>query len=86
MKRSTDKLSSDKSMTEADVLFSFKRYFINNVDSYHGDYILKEVSKVLEKNATESVKQYSQTVLGEDAVDMGLPSPPEQPYEIIGKK
>ncbi|XP_045513960.1 adenylate kinase 7-like isoform X1 [Pieris brassicae] len=85
MKKSMEKLSSDKSLSEADVLFSFKRYFINNVDSYHGESILKEVSKILEKNATESVKQSSQTmVLGEDAVDMGPAPPPEQPYEIFG--
>ncbi|CAK1553644.1 unnamed protein product [Leptosia nina] len=84
MKKSMEKLSSERSCSEAEVLFSYKRYFINNVDSYHGEYILNEVSKVLDKNATESVKQPSQTVLGEDAVDILPPPPPEQPYEIIG--
>ncbi|XP_045493648.1 adenylate kinase 7-like isoform X1 [Colias croceus] len=83
MKRSMDKISSEKSTSESDVLFSFKRYFMNNVDSYQGEYILKEVSKVLEKNATESVKQSSQTVFGEE-VDIALAPPPEQFYEIIG--
>ncbi|XP_038210514.1 adenylate kinase 7-like [Zerene cesonia] len=83
MKRSMDKISSEKSTSETDVLFSFKRYFMNNVDSYQGEYILKEVSKVLEKNATESVKQSSQTVFGEE-VDIALAPQPEQFYEIIG--
>lgn len=81
MPRSSETLSS-KSSTELERLFSYKRYFLNNLDSYNGQYILKELSKVLEKNE-ESIKQTSQTVVGED-VEVLLPLPPEQPYEIIG--
>ncbi|XP_034824612.2 uncharacterized protein yrt [Maniola hyperantus] len=52
--------------------------------SYHGEHYLKEMSKVLVKNAAvESTKQSSQTFIGEDA-DPVTPLPPEQPYEIIG--
>ncbi|XP_049866241.1 adenylate kinase 7-like [Pectinophora gossypiella] len=63
--------------------FSFKRYFINNLDSYHGKYILAEVSKVLEKNQAVSEKGSMRSILGEDAEPLP-PPPPEQPYEIIG--
>ncbi|XP_028179094.1 adenylate kinase 7-like [Ostrinia furnacalis] len=83
MKKSMDKISSDKSTSELETLFSFKRYYINNLDSYHGEYILKEVSKVLEKNAVVSTRETSQTVVGED-MEPAAPPPPEQLYEIIG--
>ncbi|XP_063839606.1 adenylate kinase 7-like [Ostrinia nubilalis] len=83
MKKSMDKISSDKSTSELETLFSFKRYYINNLDSYHGEYILKEVSKVLEKNAVVSTRETSQTVVGED-MEPAAPPPPEQQYEIIG--
>lgn len=79
-----DKGSSDKSMSETENLFSFKRYFMNNLDSYHGEYILKEISKVLEKNAALSTRETSQTIVGEDA-EPAVPPPPEQLYEIIGR-
>lgn len=82
MKKSVERVSSDKSSSESGHLFSFKRYFVNNLDSYHGEYFLKEMSKILEKNAIAS-RETSQTIMGED-VDIGLP-PPEQLYEIIGK-
>ncbi|XP_050682213.1 adenylate kinase 7-like isoform X2 [Leptidea sinapis] len=78
-----DKMSSEKSTTESDVLFSFKRYFVNNVDSYQGEYILREVSKVVEKNVRESVKESTHSLMGEDAVITGS-VPIEHPYEIIG--
>ncbi|KAL0840428.1 hypothetical protein ABMA28_015683 [Loxostege sticticalis] len=83
MKKSIEKISSDKSTSELETLFSFKRYYINNLDSYHGEYILKEVSKVLEKNAAISTRDTSQTVVGED-MEPAIPQPPEQLYEIIG--
>lgn len=83
MKKSMEKISSDKSTSELETLFSFKRYYINNLDSYHGEYILKEVSKVLEKNAAISTRDTSQTVVGED-MEPAIPQPPEQLYEIIG--
>ncbi|CAH2107413.1 unnamed protein product [Euphydryas editha] len=76
-------MSSEKSSSNIQQLFSFKRYFINNLDSYHGEYILKEMSKVLEQNATASNKQSSQTIIGEDIESLSQ-HPPEQPYEIIG--
>ncbi|XP_030023448.2 adenylate kinase 7 [Manduca sexta] len=82
MKKSMEKVSSDRSSSELDNLFSFKRYFINNIDSYHGEYVVKEVAKILEKNVI-STQPTSQTIMGED-VEVPLPSPPEQPYEIIG--
>ncbi|KAJ0179940.1 hypothetical protein K1T71_004531 [Dendrolimus kikuchii] len=82
MKKSIEKLSSSKSSTELESLFSNKRYFLNNLDSYNGQYLLKELSKVLEKNV-ESTKQTSQTVVGED-VEMSPPPLPEQSHEIIG--
>lgn len=74
---------SDKSTSESENLFSYKRYFMNNLDSYHGEYILKEISKVLEKNAVLSTKESLQTVVAEDAEPLP-PPPPEQLYEIIG--
>lgn len=83
MKKSVERVSSDKSSSESGNQFSFKRYFVNNLDSYHGEYVLKELSKVLEKNVVAS-RETSQTVMDED-VDIGAPPPPEQPYEIIGK-
>lgn len=84
MKKSVEKILSDHS-SETDLLFSFKRYFINNLDSYHGEYVLQEVTKVLEHNVNNQAKQPSQaSVAGEDGGY--LPPPPlEQPYEIIGK-
>ncbi|CAG9560394.1 unnamed protein product [Danaus chrysippus] len=82
MKKSVEKLSSDKSSSITESLFSFKRYFINNLDSYHGEYVLREVSKVLQKNA-ESTQQSSAIAVGED-VDFLPQVVPEQPYEIIG--
>ncbi|KAJ8732098.1 hypothetical protein PYW08_014828 [Mythimna loreyi] len=81
MKRSTDKISSDKSSEDLGNVFSFKRYFINNLDSYHGEFLVKEVMKLItEKNAASAPP--SLTLLGEDAV-LDVPEP-EQPYEIIG--
>ncbi|CAG9785119.1 unnamed protein product [Diatraea saccharalis] len=76
-------MSSDKSQSEAENMLSFKRYFINNLDSYHGEYVLRELSKVLEKNAELSTKPTSITILAEDA-EPTAPRPPEQLYEIIG--
>lgn len=76
-------MSSERSSSNYDFQFSSKRYFINNLDSYNGEYILKEMSNVLEQNATESNKHSSQTMLGEG--DVMSPSAPVQPYEIIGK-
>ncbi|XP_073951884.1 adenylate kinase 7-like [Choristoneura fumiferana] len=81
MKKSTEKISSDSS-SEAEVQFSFKRYFINNLDSYHGEQILREMSKVLEKNVVPT-RDTSMTVVAEDAEPLP-PPPPELPYEIIG--
>lgn len=67
---------------EAEKLFSFKRYFINNADSYHGLSVLSEVSKVLDKNASPPI--VSDNVVGEDATPR--PTPPlELPYEIYGE-
>lgn len=73
---------SDKYL-EAEKLFSFKRYFMNNADSYHGLSVLNEVSKVLLRNV--SPPSVSDTIVGED-VTPRPPPPPELPYEIYGKK
>ncbi|XP_059062153.1 adenylate kinase 7-like isoform X2 [Achroia grisella] len=83
MKKSLEKVSSDRSSSEPGNLFSFKRYFINNLDSYHGEYVLKEFSKMLDKNLVASSRESSLTAVGEDAEPLLRP-PPEQPYEIIG--
>ncbi|KAH9644244.1 hypothetical protein HF086_003743 [Spodoptera exigua] len=83
MKKSIDKLSSDKSSIDLTTMYSHKRYFINNLDSYHGEYFVKEVAKVFEKNNVASTRDTSQSLLGED-VALSEPPPPEQPYEIIG--
>ncbi|XP_026328689.1 adenylate kinase 7-like [Hyposmocoma kahamanoa] len=64
---------------EMEKLFSFKRYFMNNADSYHGMCVLSEVSKILAKNAIPP--SVSDTVVGEDAPPRP-PLPPEFPYEI----
>ncbi|XP_047527068.1 adenylate kinase 7-like [Vanessa atalanta] len=76
-------MSSEKSLSNILQLFSYKRYFINNLDSYHGEYVLKEISKVLEQNANASNKHSSQVMLGEDVESISQ-APPEEPYEIIG--
>lgn len=82
MKKSTEKLSSEDSSENLDNVFSFKRYFINNLDSYHGEYLLNEVSKVISEKNVASASPSLQ-LIGEDAVvDV---REPEQPYEIIGK-
>ncbi|XP_035458161.2 adenylate kinase 7 isoform X2 [Spodoptera frugiperda] len=86
MNKSTEKLSSDKSSVDLTTLYSHKRYFINNVDSYHGEFFLKEVAKVFEKDIAlppSSSRNTSQSMLGEDMV-VTEPPPPELPYEIIG--
>lgn len=75
-------MSSEPSSCNYDLQFSARRYFINNLDSYHGEYILKEMSKVLQQNVIESNRQSSQTLLGE--AEPVSPPPPVQPYEIIG--
>lgn len=67
---------------ETEKLFSFKRYFMNNADSYHGMCVLNEVSKVLAKNASQP--SVADTIVGEDATPR-LPPPPELPYEIYGE-
>lgn len=69
-------------LSEVEKLFSFKRYFMNNADSYHGLCVLNEISKVLLKNA--SPPSVSDTVVGEDAIP-ATPPPPELPYEIYGE-
>lgn len=76
--------STDRSSSECAITLSFKRYFINNLDSYQGEFILKEVSKILEKNIEQS-KMTSETVIAEDAEPV-TPPPPVQPYEIIGER
>lgn len=66
---------------DVEKLFSFKRYFMNNADSYHGLSVLNEVSKVLVKNASPpSISD----IIGED-VTPRPPLPPELPYEIYGE-
>lgn len=72
---------SDKHL-EMEKLFSFKRYFMNNADSYHGMSVLSEVCKILAKNAIPP--SVSDTVVGEDAPPRP-PLPPEWPYEIYGE-
>lgn len=87
MNKSTEKLSSDKSSVDLTTLYSHKRYFINNVDSYHGEFFLKEVAKVFEKDIAlppSSSRNTSQSMLGEDMV-VTEPPPSELPYEIIGR-
>ena len=80
-KKSAERLSSEKS-DHIENVFSFKRYFINNLDSYHGECLLAEIAKVIaEKNAASAPP--SLTLIGEDAV-LEVPEP-VQPYEIIGK-
>ncbi|CAH0627192.1 unnamed protein product [Chrysodeixis includens] len=81
-KKSTEVFSSVASSSDVEVHFSHKRYFINNLDSYHGSHILHDVSKVLERN-NASTKDTSQSMLGED-LGPASPPPPELPYEIIG--
>lgn len=63
-------------------LFSFKRYFMNNADSYHGLSVLSEVSKILANNAIPL--SVPDIVVGEDVAPMP-PLPPELPYEIYGE-
>lgn len=67
---------------EVEKLFSFKRYFMNNADSYHGLCVLNEISKVLGKNAPPP--SVSDNVVGEDAAPV-TPPLPELPYEIYGE-
>ncbi|XP_052753558.1 adenylate kinase 7-like [Galleria mellonella] len=83
MKKSLEKISLEKSSSKSGNLFSVKRYFVNNLDSYHSQYVLKELFKILDKYATPNSRETSQTVIGEDAEPL-LRLPPEQPYEIIG--
>ncbi|XP_028032525.1 adenylate kinase 7-like [Bombyx mandarina] len=78
MKRSVEKIPS---VTDTSNLFSHRRYFINNLDSYQGEQILKAVSKILERNVP--TKEQSETVLGED-IDTESQVPPAEIYEIIG--
>lgn len=79
-----DKASSEKSSSNLMSLFSHKRYFVNNLDSYHGEFVLKELVKILENNLILPASGAStHTYLGEE-VEM-VPPPPQQPYEIIGK-
>lgn len=81
-KKSSEHISSEKLSENDENVFSFKRYFINNLDSYHGEYLLTQITKVItDKNAASAPP--SLTLIGEDAI-LEVPEP-EQPYEIIGK-
>lgn len=78
-------IESDKSSSVTDNIFSYKRYFLNNLDSFRGEYYLNEVVKVVaQKIIAEASNKTSQVVVGEDA-EPAAPSPPRQPYEIFGK-
>lgn len=81
-----------KELSEPTVnMFSYKRYFINNLDSFQGEAILSEVSKVLAKNGHTSTvdstldepykSEKEKSVQGEDY----FPLLPIDPYEIIGE-
>ncbi|KAI5631958.1 adenylate kinase 7 [Phthorimaea operculella] len=83
----SDRVSNESS--EVDHLFSFKRYFINNLDTYHGQAVLAEVSKILEKNKEEAARIEKESSLksimaAEDEPLPPSPPPPELPWEIIG--
>ncbi|CAB3242899.1 unnamed protein product [Arctia plantaginis] len=75
--------STSTTLSESGYIFSPKRYYINNLDSYHGAYIVKEISKIIAEKNVPSPKQSSRTLVGED-VQVPSFTPPEQPYEIIG--
>ncbi|XP_014363672.2 adenylate kinase 7 [Papilio machaon] len=64
-------------------IFSTKRYFINNLDSYHGEQILKKVSKIIEKTEQSTVVS-SVSDIGEHSEILISPKPIADPYEIIG--
>ncbi|KAL4703485.1 hypothetical protein ACJJTC_014355 [Scirpophaga incertulas] len=76
-------MSSNTSTTEHTNIFSSRRYFMNNLNSYHGECILKELCKILEKNSIVNTEQSLQMIMAEDAEPRRsaevLPS-----YEIIG--
>ncbi|XP_063532163.1 adenylate kinase 7-like [Cydia strobilella] len=82
MNKSRDILSSNSS-SELDNQFSYKRYFINNLDSYHGERILELMSKIILERNAEQTWVPSAVMLAEDAEPLP-PPPPEIPYEIIG--
>ncbi|XP_063361039.1 adenylate kinase 7-like [Cydia amplana] len=83
MNKSRDIISSNSS-SELDNQFSYKRYFINNLDSYHGERILELMSKIiLERNAEQARAPSPPVMVAEDAEPLP-PPPPEIPYEIIG--
>lgn len=63
--------------------FSNKRYFINSLDSYHGEQILKKVSKIIEKTEQSTVVS-SVSDIGEHSEILISPKPVVEPYEIIG--
>ncbi|XP_063379334.1 adenylate kinase 7-like [Cydia fagiglandana] len=74
---------SSSSSSEQDIQFSYKRYFINNMDSYHGERILELITKVILQKTAEQSRVPSAVMLAEDAEPLP-PPPPELPYEIIG--
>lgn len=77
--------STTTTLSESGYIFSPKRYYINNLDSYHGAYIVKEISKIVAEKNLPSPKHSSRTLVGED-VQVPSFSPPEHPYEIIGNE
>lgn len=87
MRRSVEKGSSGKLSVDLNNVFSNKRYFVNNLDSYHGLYILNQISNLIKKKSAEDATENkepkgSQQVVGEE--DETLSQYPDQPYEIIG--
>lgn len=63
-------------------VFSYKRYFINNLDSYHGKHILLKISKITEKSAPSTITSAA-SVVGEDRELSEVPKQ-NNTYEIIG--
>ncbi|KAG7299423.1 hypothetical protein JYU34_016376 [Plutella xylostella] len=75
-------------MSELDVsenIFSEKRYFLNHLDSYHGEYLLKAVARAA---AAAALRDKEAAGAGAEALgpedEPFEPPPPDQPTEIIG--
>ncbi|KOB74467.1 Band 4.1-like protein 5 [Operophtera brumata] len=61
----TSEPSSPSGIGEKEItIIHRKRYFVNNLDSYHGVHIVQKLSKVLEQNSLPVNKEPSQTLFG----------------------
>ncbi|XP_041976402.1 adenylate kinase 7-like isoform X2 [Aricia agestis] len=82
MKKMTSPTSQD--FRDWKKYFSSKRYFINNLDSYHGPVIIKEVSNIIMKKDTEPETETSKPNSPADEERNNIALENGQPYEIIG--